>query len=79
MQDQFKRLKELLDDQNYPSVYLFKFIISLSLIRFQDIYHIIMVYYTIFKYFDVDYKRNEIPHTTPSATKHPAEINGMAG
>ena len=28
MQDQFKRLKELLDDQNYPSVYLFKFIIK---------------------------------------------------
>jgi len=28
MQDQFKRLKELLDDENYPSVYLFKFIIK---------------------------------------------------
>jgi len=28
MQDQFKRLKELLDAQNYPSVYLFKFIIK---------------------------------------------------
>jgi len=28
MQDQFKRLKELLDDQDYPSVYLFKFIIK---------------------------------------------------
>ena len=28
MQDQFKRLKELLDTQNYPSVYLFKFIIK---------------------------------------------------
>ena len=28
MPDQFKRLKELLDEQNYPLVYLFKFIIK---------------------------------------------------
>jgi uncharacterized protein len=28
MSDQFDRLKELLDRQNYPSVYLFKFIIK---------------------------------------------------
>lgn len=28
MEDRFKKLKELLDQQNYPSVYLFKFIIK---------------------------------------------------
>lgn len=28
MDDRFKKLKELLDEQNYPSVYMFKFIIK---------------------------------------------------